>query len=108
MAGNWWIAFAGSLTTSVDEHRVLMYFSRMDGYWYCAFFDDKQLNKRLPMRVKFRDPSKISELACRGNANLTDPEVRRALDHGIQMGRGKVWLRLSDQQRAKLDHCAAA
>jgi hypothetical protein len=40
-------------------------------------------------------------MAERGNA-LKDLAARQALDYAINMGRGSVWLWLSDEQYAKL------
>ena len=89
-------------------HRVLMYFSKLGGYWYCVFFDDQRLNVRLPRRVTFRDKSKIYQLATRGNAELGSADAREELDRAIKLGRGKIWLRLSDEQRATLEKEVAA
>ena len=89
-------------------HRVLMYFSRIGGYWYCAFFDERRLKVRLPRRIAFRDTSKIYEMARRGNAELGSSDAREEFDRAIKRGCGKIWLRLTDEQRATLEKKIAA
>jgi hypothetical protein len=89
-------------------HRVLIYFSRIGGYWYCAFFDEHRLKVRLPRRVALRDNSKIYEMAKRGNAELESTGAQEEFDRAINRGCGKVWLRLTDEQRATLDRKIAA
>ena len=87
---------------TLPTHRVLMYFSRLNGYWYCAFFDDHNMRTRLPRRLKFRDPSKIWEMAKRGNAELKGAASPEEINRAIELGCGKIWLQLSDEQRATL------
>jgi hypothetical protein len=40
-------------------------------------------------------------MAARGGCDLS-LDTRHALDHGIEVGRGGVWLELSDEQYQKL------
>jgi hypothetical protein len=89
-------------------HRVLMYFSKIGGYWYCAFFDGRELKVRLPRRVAFRDTSKIYEMVQRGNAELASSDAREEFNSAVGRGCGKIWLRLTDEQRATLDKKIAA
>jgi len=88
---------------SQAAHPVLMYYSRLESGWYCIFFDSRNLNVRLPRRLKFRDSEKVKELIQRGNADLKSVEAQRALADSIKLGRGKIWLHLSEVQRATLD-----
>jgi len=46
-------------------------------------------------------PDKIFELAERGGCNL-NLEGRQAIQHGIDIGRGGIWLELTEEQYAKL------
>lgn len=89
-------------------HRVLMYFSKIGGYWYCVFFDDHRLKVRLPKRVTLRNTSKVYEMARRGNAELESAGDREEFDRAINRGCGKIWLRLTDEQRATLEKKIAA
>ena len=86
----------------LSSHRVLMYFSRLDGRWYCVFFDDHRLSVRLPKRLTFKDSSKIHEMAKRGKAELDGEASHEELSRAIELGRGKIWLQLTDEQRANL------
>jgi hypothetical protein len=43
----------------------------------------------------------IKELAKRGGASMI-LEDKQAIDHGIEIGRGSVWLNLTPEQYAKL------
>src|SRR5213595_1863206 len=44
---------------------------------------------------------KVREMAQRGGAAMS-LDVLQALDHGIEIGRGGIWLELSDEQYQKL------
>ena len=59
------------------------------------------LQTSLPRKFNFKDPEKIVELAERGGAAL-NLEGRQALDHAFEIGRGGVWLELTDEQYRKL------
>ena len=63
--------------------------------WHCRFWEAGR--RRLPRRLTFRDSAKIYEMALRGNAR-SDKAAREALDLAIEIGRGGVWLRLTDDQ----------
>jgi hypothetical protein len=71
--------------------------------WRCSFLEE-DLKTTLPRKLTFREPTKIIESAerCGGFKNL---EERQALDHGIEIGRGGVWLNLTAEQYAKLTNC---
>jgi hypothetical protein len=68
--------------------------------WTCQFLEP-DLQTALPRRLNFAEVEKVRELAKRGGG-LTDLESAAALDHGIEMGRGGVWLSLTPEQYAKL------
>ena len=77
----------------VGKHLVYLEFSRCFG-WHCRFWEGR---RRLPKRLTFRDPARIRETALRGNAR-SDKAARDALDLAIEIGRGGVRLRLTDEQ----------
>jgi hypothetical protein len=68
--------------------------------WLCSFLEE-DLKTTLPRKLTFRDSAKIIELAerCGSFKNL---EERQALDHGIEIGCGGVWLNLTAEQYATL------
>lgn len=99
---------ATQVSTSTRTCRVLMCFSRMGGCWYCVFFDEGELHKRLPRRLAFRHPEKIYETARRGHAHLDDPSTINDLELAVASGHGKIWLDLTCEQREALDHQIAA
>jgi hypothetical protein len=68
--------------------------------WHCQFLEE-DLKTSLPRKVTLDSPAKLFELAERGGSNL-NLEGRQALDHGIETGRGGLWLDLSEEQYAKL------
>ena len=51
--------------------------------------------------MNLQDSGKIYELAERGNYSMNF-EGRHAIDHAIEMGRGGIWLELTDEQYQKL------
>jgi hypothetical protein len=55
----------------------------------------------LPKRLHFTTPDKIIELVERGGA-FPDQESRLMLDEGLSMGRGGVFLSLTEEQYARL------
>jgi hypothetical protein len=60
----------------------------------------------LPRTLTFADAGKIIEIAERGEA-LKDLAARQALDYGIELGRGSVYLMLTEQQYASLRSLAS-
>jgi hypothetical protein len=76
-----------------------MHFMLRDG-WFCQFLEE-DLKTPLPRKVRLDDPAKITEMAERGGAAMR-LEDRQALDYGISMGRGSVWLNLTPDQYLKL------
>ena len=81
------------------RHKIYLYFQLNRG-WYCQLLlPDLKTTAARPMT--FQDPAKIMEMAGRAGA-LKDLAAKQALDYAINMGRGSVWLYLSDEQYAKL------
>lgn len=79
--------------------RVYMYYMfRQD--WMCQFLEE-DLKTPLPRRLHFKDAEKIRTIIDKvGNfANLQD---RQALDYGLAIGRGGVWLQLTEEQYRRL------
>jgi hypothetical protein len=68
--------------------------------WFCQFLEP-DLQTALPRKLSFSDVEKVRELAKRGGG-LTDLESTAALEHGIEIGRGGLWLSLTPAQYAKL------
>ena len=66
----------------------------------CQFLEE-DLKTALPRKVTLDSPEKLIEMAKRGDSNL-NLETRQALDHGIEIGRGGVWLELTEEQYARL------
>ncbi len=71
--------------------------------WHCRFtsLDQKQVIRR----VSFRDEAKVRETVRRGNGVMMSSE-RERLQVAIDIGRGRILLRLSELQFASLI-CAA-
>jgi len=68
--------------------------------WYVQFLES---DLRTPLRktATFASEDKLIEMAERGNANL-NLESRAAIQHGIEIGRGGVYLNLTDEQHRRL------
>lgn len=77
------------------RHRVYLSFMLRDG-WHCQFLEP-DLKSVLPRKLHFKSAEKVRELAERGGCNM-NLEARQALDHGIEIGRGGIWLELSEEQ----------
>jgi len=84
---------------SLGTHRIYMYYMLREG-WVCQFLEE-DLKTALPHRLHFKDAEKIRRIVDMvGNfANLQD---RQALDYGLNIGRGGVWLQLTEEQYALL------
>jgi hypothetical protein len=59
------------------------------------------LQTSLPLRLTFDDEDKIRQMAERGGVQI-NLEARSMLDHGIEIGRGEIWLELTDEQYSLL------
>jgi hypothetical protein len=76
-----------------------MNFMFRDG-WRCSFLEE-DLKTPLPRKVMFATPEKMLAFAERGGA-VMNLEDRQAFEHGIEIGRGGIWLSLTAEQRARL------
>lgn len=77
-----------------DKHLVYMHFRRCFG-WRCRFRTEAK--KRLPRELTFRSAETLRGLALRGNC-VTDKWDLEGFELGLEVGRGGIWLRLSDEQ----------
>jgi hypothetical protein len=66
--------------------------------WRCSFLD---LKTPLPRKVVFTTPEQMLAFAERGGC-VMDLEDRQAFEHGIEIGRGGLWLSLTAEQYAAL------
>ena len=81
------------------RRRVYMsFFSR--GGWYCQFLEE-DLKTPLPRTFTFATSDKILQLAEHTGA-LHNLECRQATEHGVSVGRGGVFLLLTNEQYGKL------
>jgi hypothetical protein len=80
-------------------HRVYMSFMKSHG-WYCQFLEE-DLKTPLPRKLTFVSSEKIMDLAERAGA-LRNLECRQALERGIEVGRGGLFLTLTEDQYTKL------
>ena len=80
--------------------RVYLSFMVSGRGWQCQFLEE-DLKTPLPRRLNFTTPAKILELAEHAGA-LRDLACRQAIEHGISVGRGGVWLNLTREQYGKL------
>ena len=76
-------------------HRVYMSFMDRQG-WQCQFLE-ADLQTPLPKRLHFASSAKVVDLVERAGG-FTDQETRLMLEQGISMGRGGVFLRLTEEQ----------
>jgi len=81
------------------HRRVYMYFMKRQG-WYCQFLE-ADLKTSLPLKLNLDCPEKLIEMAERGGG-LPNREADQMLRYGIEMGRGGVWLSLTEEQYGKL------
>jgi hypothetical protein len=82
------------------RHRVLMQFMMAKGGWSVSFLEE-DCKTSLPRRFTFQSELKILDLARHGGAEF-NLAGRQAIEHGISMGRGSVWLSLTTEQSSKL------
>ena len=68
--------------------------------WYCSFLEP-DLKTPLPRKLTFATPNKILQLVEHAGG-LKDLASRQAIEHGIEIGRGGVYLTLTPEQYAKL------
>ena len=87
------------------RHRVYMHFILAKGCWSVTFLEE-DLKTSLPRRFVFQNDVKILDLARRGGAEFNLAELQ-AIEHGISMGRGAVWLSLTLDRRACISRVPA-
>jgi len=92
-------AYTACMASQDDRHRVYMVFQDRYG-WHCQFLE-ADLKTSLPKHLHFTSSDKIIELVERAGG-FKDQESRLMLDQGIAMGRGGVFLSLTDEQYRKL------
>lgn len=81
------------------RRRVFMTFQEQTG-WCCQFLEE-DARTPLPRRLNLLSQEKLLEIAERGGAKM-DLEARQALRRAIDMGRGGIWLELTEEQYRKL------
>jgi hypothetical protein len=82
------------------RHRILMQFMMAKGGWAVSFLEE-DCRTVLPRHLVFQSELKILDLAQHGGAEF-NLAGRQAIEHGISMGRGSVWLKLTGEQYVKL------
>ena len=68
--------------------------------WHCQFLEE-DLKTPLPRKVTLASPEKLTEMAERGGG-LPNLEASNMLRLGIEVGRGGLWLSLTEEQYQKL------
>ena len=68
--------------------------------WHCQFLE-ADLKTPLPRKLTFSSPDKILQLAEHTGV-LKDLAAPQAIEQGIEMGRGGIYLPLTPEQYAKL------
>jgi len=76
-----------------------MHFMLSDS-WHCQFLE-QDLKTSAGKPLTLATPEKIIELARRGGAEMKLEDVQ-AIEYAIQMGRGNLWLNLTEDQYRKL------
>ena len=64
--------------------------------WVCQFLK-QDLKTPLSKKLHFKSDEKIRKIAERGGCNM-NLVSRQSLDRGIEIGRGGIWLELSQEQ----------
>ena len=80
------------------KHLVFMYFRQCRG-WHCSFRTETKEKLRKEFTFKTRDT--LRELAKRGSC-VTDKWDQEGFELGLELGRGGIWLRLTNEQYAAL------
>lgn len=68
--------------------------------WRCQFLEE-DLKTPIPISLKLVQKEKLFEIAERGGYRL-NLEGRQAIQRAIDMGRGGIWLDLTEAQYRKL------
>ncbi len=82
-----------------------MHFMLRDG-WRLQFLEE-DLKTPLPRKVTLADPARIFEMAERGGY-VMNLEGRQAIQQAIDIGRGGIWLMLTEIQHASLKQTSRA
>jgi hypothetical protein len=82
-----------------QTHRVYLSFQDRHG-WQCQFLEGA-LQTPLPKRLHFASSDKVVELIERAGG-FTDQETRLMVNQGIGMGRGGIFLKLTEEQYDRL------
>ena len=82
------------------RHRILMNFQNVRHDWHVSFLEADACTP-LPRHLTFAIAEKIFDTARAGGADFTS-EGRCMIEHGISIGRGSVWLHLTEAQYQKL------
>ena len=82
------------------RHRLLMQFMLAKDGWSVSFVEG-DCKTSVPRHFVFQDEVKIIDLARHGGAEF-NLAGRQAIDQGIAIGRGSVWLKLTRDQYGKL------
>jgi hypothetical protein len=90
---------ARALEANAPRKRIYMHFVLREA-WFCQFLEE-DLKTPLPKKITLKDSAKLFEIAERGGYKLT-LENKRAIENAITMGRGSIWLDLTEDQYAKL------
>jgi hypothetical protein len=72
-----------------------MHFMLQQG-WHCQFLEE-DLKTRLARSFNFKTPAKVVDMAERGGYSM-HLEGRQALERAIEVGRGGIWLELTEEQ----------
>jgi hypothetical protein len=83
------------------RRKVLMTFMLAKDGWSVSFLEE-DCKTSLLCRFVFQNELKILDLARHGGAEF-NLAGRQAIEHGIGMGRGSVWLKLTREQYSKLN-----
>jgi hypothetical protein len=81
------------------KRKVYLGFQKRD-HWD-VWFMQPDLRTSLWLRLTFDNEDKIRQMAERGGG-LPNLESRSMVDHGLEIGRGGVWLELPEDQYQKL------
>jgi hypothetical protein len=94
-----YFAYTRSMPPQDQTHRVYLSFQFRDD-WHCQFLEE-DLKTALPRKLHFASSEKLIELVERGGG-FADQDTRLAVSQGIEMGRGGIFLKLTEEQYAKL------
>lgn len=94
--------FGRIITFCIDRHLVFLYFRQFSG-GHCGFTTESR--KKLPREFAFNGSATLRELARRGNG-LIGKWDREELKLDLEIGKGGIWLRLSDEQYIHLEGCS--